>query len=86
MHTWPELALPQNVKTALLKHLTEPFESESAAIVYWESSGTKLVVSAPPENTEYTDPLPEGYTISLVITSDSGEGIYYLTPPKGELK
>ena len=82
--TWPELAqiaLPQNVKTALIKHLTEPFENESAAKSYWQSSGTKLVVSAPPENIEYTQSLPEGYTISLVITSDAGEGIYYLTPP-----
>ena len=87
MYTWPELeqlALPQTVTTDLLNHLTEPFKSESAAKAYWQSSGTKLVISAPPKNPEYTDPLPDGYTISLVITSDAGEGVYYLTPPTQE--
>ena len=87
MYTRPEqLTLPQNVKTALLKHLTEPFQSEAEAKAYWQSSGTKIVISAAPGDVipEYTDPLPNGYTISLVITSDAGEGIYYLTPPTKE--
>ncbi len=87
MYTWPDqLTLPQNVKTALIKHLIEPFESESAAKAYWQSSGTKLVISAPPDDVvaEYTERLIDNYTISLVITSDAGEGIYYLTPPTQE--
>ncbi len=87
MYTWPDqLTLPEPIKAALLKHLTEPFQSETAAKAYWLSNGTTLVVSAPPEDviSEYIEPLPDNYTISLVITSDAGEGIYYLTPPTQE--
>ena len=62
--------LPENVKTALLKHLTEPFQTLSDAKAYWLENGTQLVISAVPKNPEYTDPLPDGYTISLVITSE----------------
>ena len=85
--TWPDqLALPQNVKTALLKHLLIPFETEAEAEAYWEENSVQLVLSEPPKEAipEYTDPLPDGYSISLVITSDAGEGIYYLTPPTQE--
>ena len=85
MNTWPDPDVPQNVKAALIKHLTEPFQTLAEAKSYWLESGTQLIIAAVPENPEYTDALPEGYTISLVITSDSGEGVYYLTPP-GELK
>ena len=78
--------LPQSVKAALLKHLTEPFQTLAEAKAFWQSSGTQLIISAVPDDAipEYTDPLPDGYTISLVITSDSGEGVYYLTPPTQE--
>ena len=86
MNTWPELtqlALPQAVTTALLSHLQHPFQTLAEAKAYWEASGTCLVIGGVPADSvpEYTDPLPEGYTISLVITSDAGEGIYYLTKP-----
>ena len=81
---WPELTnldLPKPTQIAIRKNLLEPFESESAAKAYWQSSGTKLVLSAPPENAvpEYIEALPEDYYIQLVITDDSGSGIYYLT-------
>jgi len=78
-----QLNLPSEVTAALLKHLQHPFPTIAEAIAYWQSSGTKLVISAPPESVilEYTDSLPDGYSISLVITSDAGEGVYYLTPP-----
>ena len=78
-----KLDLPQNVKAALLKHLTEPFQTLADAKAYWLDNNIKLVISAVPDDAipEYTDPLPDGYTISLVITSDAGEGIYYLTKP-----
>ena len=87
--TWPELsqlALPQNIKLALINHLIEPFQNEPAAKSYWQQNDIQLVISKLPDGIvpEYTDPLPEGYTISLVITSDAGEGIYYLTPPTQE--
>ena len=86
INTWPELtqiALPEAVKTALLKHLTEPFQTLSEAQVYWLANDIQLIMSAVPDDAipEYTDPLPEGYSISLVITSDAGEGVYYLTKP-----
>ena len=87
MYTFPELSqltIPEPVKQALLNHLLKPFQNEAEA--YWEASGTRLVIGEPPEHAvpEYTDPLLDGYTISLVITSDAGEGIYYLTPPNQE--
>ena len=86
INTWPELtqlALPQNVKTALINHLLEPFQTEAEAKVYWLANDIQLIMSAVPDDAipEYTDPLPEGYSISLVITSDAGEGVYYLTKP-----
>ena len=68
MNTWPELEqLPTNVKTALIKHLLEPFQNLSEAKAYWEESGTSLVIGEMPIDAvdEYTDPLPEGYTISV---------------------
>jgi len=79
-----ELELPNNVKTALINHLLKPFQNEAEAKDYWLSSGTQLIISEIPDDAipEYTDPLPNGYTISLVITSDSGEGVYYLTKPE----
>ncbi|GFO77209.1 hypothetical protein BPLS_P5519 [Bathymodiolus platifrons methanotrophic gill symbiont] len=41
--TWPDqLTLPQNVKTALLKHLPEALQKLSEAKFYWQSSGTIL--------------------------------------------
>jgi hypothetical protein len=83
INTWPdELELPASVKTALIKHLLEPFQTEAEATAYWQSSGTKLVVSALPENavSEYIEALPEDYYIELVITDDSGSGVYYLVP------
>ena len=70
MYTWselPALNLPEAVKIALLEHLTEPFQSAKEAQSYWHSSNTQLVISAVPENPEYTVLLPQGYLISLVI-------------------
>jgi len=86
MNTWPELALPQAVATDLLNHLSDPFKTLAEAKAYWQQNNIQLVISKVPAETipEYTDPLPEGYTISLVITSDAGEGVYYLTPPNQE--
>ena len=85
--TWPELAqiaLPEAVKEELIKHLLEPFQNEVEAKAFWEASGTSLVIGEIPANAvdEYTDPLPEGYTISLVIANDSGGGTYYVTQEK----
>ena len=86
MNTWPDPDVPQSVKAALLKHLTEPFQSLAEAKSHWQQNDIQLVISKLPDDAtaEYTDPLPDGYSISLVITSDSGEGIYYLTPPNQE--
>ena len=81
--------LPEAVKQALIQHLTKPFQSSLAeAKAYWLANGTQLILSAVPDDAtpEYTDPLPEGYSISLVITSDADEGVYYVTKPKGESK
>jgi len=80
----PQIKIPPAVKTALLEHLTEPFHSTAEAQSCWQEGNTQLVISAVPENPEYTDPLPEGYLISLVILSDAGEGLYTLTPPPEE--
>ena len=86
----PELAqldLPEPTKTALLKHLLIPFETEVEAKAYWEENSVQLVLSEPPKDAipEYTEPL-EDWTISLVILGGDS-GIYYLSPPqKGELK
>ena len=84
MQDLSQLALPEAVKTALIKHLLEPFQSEAEAKAFWEASGTSLVIGEMPIDAidEYTDPLPEGYTISLVIANDSGGGTYYVTQEK----
>ena len=84
MQTIDKLDLPKNVKAALIQHLQQPFQNESEAKAYWLESGTQVVIGdVPPQAIpEYTDSLPDGYTISLVITSDAGEGVYYQT--KGE--
>lgn len=73
--------IPKSVKAALIDHLTEPFQTLAEAKSYWQQNNIKLITSAVPDDAipEYTDPLPDGYTISLVITSDAGEGVYYLT-------
>ena len=87
MYAWsdlPTLNLPEAVKSVLLEHLLEPFQSAAEAQSCWQEGNTQLVISAVPENPEYTDPLPQGYLISLVILSDAGEGLYYLTPPTEE--
>ena len=86
INTWPELsqlALPENVKIALIKHLLEPFQTEAEAKAFWLANDIQLILSAVPDDAipEYTDPLPEGYSISLIILSDGGDGVYYLTPP-----
>lgn len=83
INTWPDPDVPQNVKTALIKHLTEPFQTLAEAKTYWQQNDIQLVISAVPGDAipEYTDPLPDGYNISLVIKSDAGEGIYYLSSP-----
>ena len=88
INTWPEFSLPEAVNQAILNHLVEPFQNEAEAKAYWQQHQTQLIIrDTLPSYPEYTDPLPEGYTISLVITSDAGDGIYYLIPPKsGELK
>ena len=81
INTWSELSLPQNVKQALIKHLTAPFQTVAEAKAYWLANGTQLIISEVPDDAipEYTDRLIDNYTISLVIISDAGEGIYYLT-------
>jgi len=74
---------PKAVQAAIQQHLQEPFQSEIEQKAYWLETGTKLIHSAPPKDLtpEYSEPLPEGYSISLVITSDAGEGTYYVTKP-----
>ncbi|WP_087871343.1 hypothetical protein [Bathymodiolus platifrons methanotrophic gill symbiont] len=72
-------------QSSTTKHLPEALQKLSEAKSYWQSSGTILVISAPPENIEHTAPLIDNYTISLVITSDAGEGTCYLIPPTQEL-
>lgn len=45
MNTFPELEqleLPEPVKIALLKHLTEPFQTLSEAKAYWEENSVQL--------------------------------------------
>ena len=64
-----QLTLPQNVKTALLKHLTEPFQSESAAKAYWQQNDIQLVISKVPDDVvpEYTDTLIDNFDEFLVV-------------------
>ena len=78
MNTDPPL--PEKVTAALIKHLLEPFQTDAEN---WFANPIKLIFSDVPEGAipEYTDPLVDGYTISLVITSDAGEGVYYVTKP-----
>ena len=78
MNTDP--VLPEKVTAALINHLLEPFENGAEN---WFATPIKLFISDVPDDAipEYTDPLAEGYTISLVITSDAGEGVYYVTKP-----
>ena len=82
INTWPEqIALPENVKIALIKHLTEPFQTEAEAKAFWQENSVQLVLSEPPQDAvpEYTDALPDGYIIQLVIANDSGGGNYYVS-------
>ena len=62
-----KLDLPQNVKAALIQHLTEPFQAGAEAVAFWQDNSVQLVISKLPDDAipEYTDPLPDGYTISL---------------------
>ena len=74
INNWPEqLALPESIKAALINHISKPFQTLAEAKAYRLESGTKLVIAEVPDDAipEYTDPLPDGYTISLVITSVS---------------
>jgi len=73
--------IPKAVQTALDEHLLKSFSSTAEMNAYWQQSGTQLVLGAVPKDLtpEYSDPLPLGYSISLVINSDAGEGTYYLT-------
>jgi len=72
--------LSKAVQLALSKCIQQPFQTELDQLEYWLESGTQLVHSAPPLDAtiEFTDSLPECYQLSLVVTSDAGEGIYYL--------
>ena len=84
MNTFPELEqLPANVKIALIKHLLIPFQNKAEAKAFWEENSVQLVIGEIPNDAvdEYTDPLPEGYTISLVIANDAGGGNYYVSKP-----
>ena len=75
------LQYPQEVQSAIQQYIQEPFQTEPEQQAYWLESGTKLIHGTPPKDStpEYTEPLPQGYSISLVITSDAGEGTYYVT-------
>jgi len=48
IHTWPEdiiLALPEQVKTALIQHLIQPFKNNKAeAKSYWQEENPILVI------------------------------------------
>ncbi len=84
--TWPELAqiaLPEAVKTALIKHLLEPFQTEAEAKTYWQENSVQLVIGEIPTDAvaEYSDRLPDGYTVSLVIVNNDS-GCYYVTQEK----
>ena len=88
-NTWPELsqlALPKNVKTALIKHLLEPFQTEAEAKAFWLENSVCLFLSEPPKDSvpEYSDALTDDYIIQLVIANDSGGGNYYVS--KGVIK
>ena len=83
INTWPELAqiaLPENVKTALIKHLLIPFENEAEAKTYWEENSVQLIIGDMPTDAvdEYTEPLDDNYKISLIIV-DNDSGRYYVT-------
>ncbi|NOR70598.1 MAG: hypothetical protein GQ532_13050 [Methylomarinum sp.] len=44
---WPDigqLAIPSNVKTALIQHLIEPFQDEAAAKAYWLEHHPTLII------------------------------------------
>ncbi len=45
---WPsEIALPEEVKQALLTHLTEPFGDEESAKIFWLEYPSMIVIFAP---------------------------------------
>jgi len=72
--------LSKAVQSALSKCIQQSFQTEVDQLEYWLESCTQLVYSEPPLDAtiEFTDSLPECYQLSLVVTSDAGEGIYYL--------
>ena len=67
-----KLALPENVKTALINHLLEPFQNLSEAKAFWLENSVHLIISEPPEDavTEYTEPLSSQlghYRMQLIV-------------------
>ena len=83
MQDLSQLALPEKVKTALIKHLLEPFQNEAEAKAYWEKSAVQLTIGEIPAGAvdEYTDPLDDNYKISLIIVNNDS-GRYYVTQEK----
>jgi len=70
--------LPQSVQMAVESYFENLLENETTKC--WLASNTQLLFHAVPDGDipEYTDSLAEGYSLSLVITSDEGEGIFYV--------
>jgi len=71
--------IPQSVQIAVKSYLEHLLENETTQC--WLNRNTQLFFHAVPDGDipEYTDSLPEGYSVSLVITSDEGGGIFYVT-------
>ena len=68
------MTLPKEVAQAIAEHIVD---DELAEVIILKP-GEELHELYP----EYIDPLPKGYTIQLVILSDWGNGVYYVTPPE----
>jgi len=53
---WPDieqLVLPSNVRSALIQHLTEPFQDEAAAKAYWLEYRPTLIILEDQDTSEF---------------------------------
>ena len=76
--------LPKVVKIALQRKLDRIFKVNNVEESIWLANNTQVLFGAVPEDeiSEFIEELPEGYSLSLVIKSDEGDGILYVAKTK----
>jgi len=76
--------LPKVVKIALQRKLDRTFKVNNVEESIWLANNTQVLFRAVPEDEipEFIEELPEGYSLSLVIKSDEGDGILYVAKTK----